>query len=407
MDSITKSTNVAKHNKNSELIRESTDSVSESGSLVRRATRLEQTSEGVIYQFAATGEEILAMADISRVSRDEAGKLIGYQRPEVKNHVQDIVDYLNGEHVLFPHAVIIAFSSRVKFTNSRGPGVNDGLCSSGSICIPLPGPQQTKPGWIVDGQQRVLAIYKSNKQNLPIPICAFITDDIEVQREQFLRVNNVKPLPQGLVKELLPEVSVSISARTAPNKLPSELVNQLNSNKESPFFGLIKRASSSGSDRRETVIGDGPLIKVLKSSLLNTSGCLFRYRNITTGEADVDAIWKIIVAYWNAVKRTFPEAWGLSPKESRLMHGVGLSAMGKLMDLIIPEISISSDKLSDLIAIELLTLKMHCRWTTGKWETIGIEWDHLENVSRHQNLLTSHLVRLYADARDAKRRSAG
>ena len=373
--------------------------------LIRRAIKLTQTKNGVVYQFALTGSELLAIADISRISRDDAGNLIGYQRPEVKNHVQDIIEYLDGGNVLFPHAVIVAFSTRVKFTGSRGPGVSDGLSSSGSLSIPWPIENQQKPGWIVDGQQRVIAISKSNNLNLPIPVCAFITDDIEIQREQFLRINNVRPLPQGLVKELLPEVSVSISARTAPNKLPSELVNQLNNNKESPFFGLIKRASSSNTERKEAVISDGPLIKVLKSSLMTPSGCLFPYRNITTGESDVNSIWIIIVAYWTAVKKTFPEAWGLPPKDSRLMHGVGLSALGKLMDLIIPEISVSSGKLCDMIQIELSSIERHCRWTGGKWEAIGLDWDHLENISRHQNLLTSHLVRLYAETRSAKRRS--
>lgn len=33
----------------------------------------------------------MKIAEISRVSRDDAGKLIGYQRPEVKKHIQDIV----------------------------------------------------------------------------------------------------------------------------------------------------------------------------------------------------------------------------------------------------------------------------------------------------------------------------
>ena len=40
---------------------------------------------------------MLALADISRISRDNSGKLIGYQRPEVKRHVQDIINYLNGD----------------------------------------------------------------------------------------------------------------------------------------------------------------------------------------------------------------------------------------------------------------------------------------------------------------------
>ena len=62
--------------------------------------------------------------------------------------------------------------------------------------------------------------------------------------------------------------------------------------------------------RERAVIPDGPLLKVLRESLVQPSGCLFAYRNIASGEADVDRIWMTVVTFWMAVKRTFPEAGG-------------------------------------------------------------------------------------------------
>src|SRR4029077_7231877 len=84
----------------------------------RRALRVEQCKGHALYQFCLTGDEILSLADISRVSRDDAGTLIGYQRAEVKRHVQDIVDYLNSDQVLFPNSIILAISSRIRFISS-------------------------------------------------------------------------------------------------------------------------------------------------------------------------------------------------------------------------------------------------------------------------------------------------
>ena len=69
----------------------------------RRALRLDQRGGHPLYLFSLIGEELLQIADISRVSRTEAGKLIGYQRPEVRRHVQDIVEYLNTDDILFPN----------------------------------------------------------------------------------------------------------------------------------------------------------------------------------------------------------------------------------------------------------------------------------------------------------------
>lgn len=374
------------------------------GKIKRRATRLEQTPDGAIYQFALTGEELLAVADISKISRDDAGKLIGYQRPEVKHHVQDIVDYLNGDHVLFPHAVIVAFSSRVKFTKSRGPGVDDGLSSSGTLTIPIPKASQRKPGWIVDGQQRSLAVAKSKRPKLPIPICAFITDDVEIQREQFLRINNSKPLPKGLVTELLPEVRIPISATTSSSRLPSVLVNSLNQEADSPFFGLIKRASSGKEHKKKAVIPDGPLIRVLRGSLISPSGCLFSYRNFATGEADIEAIWNTVLVYWTAVRNTFPDAWGKPPSQSRLMHSAGLWSMGRLMDRIMPNISLTSSDPLRAAQAELEVIRPVCRWTRGRWEELGgIEWNRLENVSRHVSSLSNFLIRYYVEGRARNR----
>ena len=60
----------------------------------RRALRIDQGGGHPLYQFSMRGEELLQVADISRVSRSDLGKLIGYQRPEVKRHVQDRAEQL-------------------------------------------------------------------------------------------------------------------------------------------------------------------------------------------------------------------------------------------------------------------------------------------------------------------------
>src|SRR2546428_5139588 len=173
--------------------------------IMRRALRIKQNHENPLYLFSLTAQEILEVADISRVGRDKGGKLIGYQRPEVKRHIQDIVDYLNGDRVIFPNSIILALSPRVRFRQSRGPLVGDGRAEAGVLEIPLSDSNGNgKPGWIVDGQQRALALSRARHPDFLVPVSAFLADTIEVQRDQFLRVNNTRPLPRGLVTELLP-----------------------------------------------------------------------------------------------------------------------------------------------------------------------------------------------------------
>ena len=61
--------------------------------LRRPALWLGQNDRYPIYLTSLTGEELLAVADISRLSRTDAGKLLGYQRPEVRRHIRDITEY--------------------------------------------------------------------------------------------------------------------------------------------------------------------------------------------------------------------------------------------------------------------------------------------------------------------------
>jgi DGQHR domain-containing protein len=371
-----------------------------SSTIRRRALRIEQCEGHPLYLLCMTGEEILDVADISRVSRDEAGKLIGYQRAEVKRHVQGIVDYLNSGNVLFPNSLILALSSRVRFVASRGPHVRDGLVTAGTLEIPVPRQGGRKPGWIVDGQQRALAISKSRRKGLPVPVNAFIADDVEIQRDQFLRVNNTKPLPRGLITELLPEVSTRLPANLEARKIPSAVCDLLNTDSSSPFYQMIRRTSSNSEARAKAVISDTSVIKFIQESLLSPSGCLFPYRNIATGETDFDGIWKILILYWTAVKQAFPEAWGKSPTTSRLMHGAGLRSMGRLMDRVMSSIDPSSSHALSEVKQELRVVVPVCRWTSGIWEELGdMPWNEVQNVPRHIRVLSSLLIRTYVQNR--------
>jgi DGQHR domain-containing protein len=370
----------------------------------RRALKIEQCPGHPLYLLSLTGEEILSIAEVSRVSRDETGKLIGYQRTEVKRHVQDIVEYLNSGNVLFPNSLILALSSRVKFTASRGPKVGDRNATPGILEIPLVKNGAPKPAWIVDGQQRALAISKSKRQSLPIPINAFIADDVEIQRDQFLRVNNTKPLPRGLITELLPEVSSPLPSTLEARKIPSALCELLNTDANSPFQGLIRRTSSSPAHRKRAMIADASIIKMIQESISSPSGCLFPYRNMASGETDFGGIWRILLAYWTAVKQTFPDAWGKPPSKSRLMHGAGLRAMGRLMDRVMSSINPNAADAVVRVKAELNVVAPLCRWTSGRWTDIGdLSWDEVQNVPRHIRLLSSFLVRTYVHHRGALR----
>jgi len=375
--------------------------------LTRRALKVVQSPGCPLYLFSLTAREIMQIADISRVSRDQSGDLIGYQRAEVRQHVEEIVDYLDGDHVIFPNPIIIALPSSVRFTPSRGSKgakvVDDVATSSGQLEIPLPVDGVARPGWIVDGQQRALALAKARNQDLVVPVNAFIADSIDVQRDQFLRINNTRPLPRGLVTELLPAISSPLPPRLALRQAPSALCDLLNTDDASPFRHLIRRTSARSEARRQAVVADTSIVNMLQESLTAPSGCLFPFRNMTSGETDFAGLWQVLLLYWTAVKETFPAAWGKPPTASRLMHGAGIRAMGRLMDRIMATLDPHREDAADQIRADLDLIAAHCHWTAGTWETLNLRWNEIQNVPRHTNELSSYLIRLYVLAKAGRR----
>ncbi|WP_267618388.1 DGQHR domain-containing protein DpdB [Gordonia bronchialis] len=373
--------------------------------LERRALRLNQNAHMRVYLFALAAEEVDLVADVARISRDEAGRLIGYQRPERKSHVRQILEYLDSGDVLFPNGLILALPDTVRFKSSRGPGATDGLATGGVLEIPVPTDNKApRPAWIVDGQQRSLALSRSKNRQFPVPIAGFVAPTLALQREQFLRVNTVSPLPANLVTELLPEVAAAPSPRLSARRLPSALVDMLNMDPSSPFAGLIKRASSDSGARKRSVVTDTSLVEALRESLESPAGVLFPYRNMATGTTDTESIRKLLFIYWNAVRDTFPSAWAKPPVNSRLMGGVGIRAMSRLMDRVMAQVDIESPSASTMTKTELERISGRCHWTAGTWDELGLPWNELQNTPRHISALSNFLARAYVDAKSSAKR---
>jgi len=366
----------------------------------RRALRIMQHPDFPLYLFTLAAEEVDLVADVARISRDEAGKLMGYQRPEKRTHVNQILEYLDSEQVLFPNGLILALPESVHFKSSRGPGASDGMATSGSLEITIPSdPKAPRPAWIVDGQQRSLALARTKNRRFPMPIAGFVAGSIDVQRDQFLRVNTVSPLPANLVTELLPEVPGAPSPKMAARKLPSALTDMLNQESTSPFHGMIRRASSGNQRRGAQVIADNSLVEAIKESLESPAGVLFPYRNMAAGTTDTEGIRDVLFVYWSAVRGVFPEAWGLPPTRSRLMHGVGIRSMGRLMERVMPHVDMASGDRVRQTEVEVARVAEVCRWTGGTWDELSLPWNELQNTPRHISALSNLLARKYLDAR--------
>jgi DGQHR domain-containing protein len=363
------------------------------------ALEVRQGGNRTLYSFAVDGKRLSDFATVSRVHRDDDAQIQGYQRPEVLSHISSIRRYIESEDPMLPNALVVAFDKRVTF-EPDGPRVRGSYVRTGTIAIPTDSglSDEEKPGWVVDGQQRSAAIRNARVDSFPVCVTAFITDSDAEQRSQFILVNSTKPLPKGLIHELLPTTRGELPKVLQLRRFPAYLLERLNYENESPLQHLIHTPTTP-----EGVIKDNSIFRMLENSL--SDGSLYRFRNPETGEGDTETMLSILMDYWAAVRDVFSDAWGLSPRRSRLMHGVGIVSMGFVMDAIVDRhwrtgVAGYREFLRDLNA-----MKESCHWTSGVWE-LGPhhqrKWNDLQNTPRDIQLLTNFLLFEYK-ARTARR----
>ena len=356
--------------------------MSKTSTLEVDALRLQQNPDKPIYLFTLTAAQITHVAAIFRASRSQDREFSGYQRPEARQHVNEILDYLNSSDVLFPNALVLALTPKCRFRAESG--------SYGKLALPVHNGE--RPAWIVDGQQRALALSRCRRFDLPVAVTAFVADDIETMRDQFIRVNNAKPLPRGLLTELLPTVFSKLSPAMHRKRAASLLCGWLSDRRDSPFFGLIKRASAKSPT---AVVSDTSLINGIQGNLFHPSGALFTYQEPSSGHVDFEGCYSILSQYWHGVREVFGSAWGLPPTKSRLSHGVGIAALSKMMDRILGGLDLNSTNIKSRVKEELSILQPSCAWTAGRWEGLGVAWNEVQNTATHIRMLSDHLSRVY------------
>lgn len=356
------------------------------------ALEVRQSRHRVLYSFAIDGKLLPKVTTISRIVRDQGNRILGYQRPEVLSHIAEIRNYLESDNPMIPNAIVVAFDKRVRF-EPLGGAEGEGFSRPGMLVIPVDERQAdgAKPGWVVDGQQRSAAIRDARISHFPICVVAFIAESDKDQREQFILVNSTKPLPKGLVYELLPSTEARLPTMLQRRRFPTVLLDRLNLDEDSPLRGMIRTPTVSTG-----VIKDNSLIKMIENSL--SDGLLFRFRNDDGKRGDTELMLDTLKNFWAAVARVYRPAWGLPPKRSRLMHGAGIVSLGFVMDAIADRHRQSGTPTKEQFQEDLEPLREVCCWTDGHWEFgpgAVRKWNEIQNTHKDIQLLANYLLVQY------------
>jgi DGQHR domain-containing protein len=356
------------------------------------AIEVQQGAGQKLYAFAVDGKQVHSFATVSRIRRPN-GILEGYQRPEVLSHVAEIKRYIESAAPMIPNAIVVAFDSQVRFIPDVPDDTHPAFTRPGTLVIPFTpdSSAEEKPGFIVDGQQRLAAIREARVDSFPICITAFITDDLGRQTEQFILVNSTKPLPKGLIYELLPATEGALPSLLQRRRFPAYLLDRLNRDEESPMRDKIQTPTNP-----QGHIKDNSVLRMLENSL--TDGALYRFRGTEEAEVDSESMLGTLRAFWGAVADVFPDAWRLPPRRSRLVHGAGIVSMGFVMDVIAERNRDAVAMSVDQFKRDLRQLRDVCRWTDGFWD-FGPgqqrKWNEIQNTSKDILLLSNYLLLHY------------
>jgi len=342
------------------------------------AVRAAQSNGHLVACFAASGHEISQIATIERITRNEHGHLSGFQRPQIATHIQEIKEYLSREDAVLPNPIVIAFTDnvtveefseevvRIKINTKNGP-----------------------PGLVVDGQQRLSALnLLANKPDFKIFVSALLCKDEAELRQQFVLINNTRPLPKSLIYELLPSVE-GLPNRFSSRSFAADLTSRLNYDEKSSLKGMIKQHTNPTG-----IISDTAIQKVIMNSLYD--GILREFDRNKEGE---EKSFTIISEYYRAVQIVFRDSWSNhKPKTSRLVHGAGIISMGYVMELLALNQGMRN---WEEFQKGLAPLSEKTAWTNGTWE-FGAEdtrpWNGIQNTPKDIMTLSHYLLRIMRES---------
>jgi DGQHR domain-containing protein len=329
-----------------------------------------QSDRYTLFAFCARAADVLSFAQIDRIGRREDGSLKGFQRPQVAAHIREIRAYLERDDAVLPNSVVIAFTRGVNVARDGATARIRIDAANGPVAF------------VVDGQQRLSALADLPHKDFEVFVSGILCENDEELRKQFILINNTRPLPKPLIYELLPTVD-GLPYRLASRSDAAALVERLNYDEASSLHGQIKQHTNPAGVLQDTVMQ-----KLIMASL--SDGAL---RELAATEDGRERSFQLITNFFAAVQEVFCDAWqGHKPRTSRLVHGVGIMAMGYVMEYLH---SARSAFETDEFLPALQSLRGVTAWTSGTWdfgEGNQRPWNGLQFVPRDYMELSQYLL---------------
>jgi len=271
-----------------------------------------------------------------------------------------------------------------------------------------------KPGWILDGQQRMwalenIAIASDDPDSLKligpvtIAIGEFYNEDIGTKlnfiRRTFSHANKTQNLPKNFRKDLigtLDDYSQEImTKKDKQDALISSIIRYLNTDNDSPFKDIIDMQNRGLPRIQGDLISWGAMYYIVQEILEYEA---FNKEDLPIPELDSRYKFNLdlIKDYFNAIKYIYSSEWEQAIQDSRLRSRLVLSSFSMLIGKILHiSIALSSNREARFKEIVRESLKI----SEDERVSFDVNSPLLLNLKNNQadiKALTENLIKIYA-----------
>lgn len=308
----------------------------------------------------------IAFGDIRKIEKesnktDSFDSYLGIQRELSPSRLKEISNYVQTQDATFPTSIILSVNSESIINNKEIDTNLENISTIENIRIDRKNNiilirNDKNVASILDGQHRIEGLKKFTRNNnkpfeFEFNVTLFVDIDIDDQAQIFSVINKAQTkVNKSLVYDLY-----EFAKSGSPQKTAHDVVRILNRNKLSPFYKKIKILGVAKERDVETItqstfaeliikyISSDPILdrdlirrkpnkKIRNIGLKNNENMAEKYifRNYFINEED-EKIIKIIMDYFNAVKKKWPKAWDKGINGSILPKSTGVIALMRLL----------------------------------------------------------------------------
>lgn len=276
---------------------------------------------------------------------DEGNEIYrGYQRKISTERTTQIRDYIyEYNYATFPTSIIINIPrEKIIITEFKIENIDVDVFNK---LVILEIENEEGIGQIIDGQHRMSG-FDNEDIEFDLPVTIFIDQLLETQAEIFATINGKQTrVTPSLVFDLF-----GITERDSPYKTSNKIITFLNEDKNSPLYQWIKRLGNNNDFYKASITQSAVAKNILKLICGNAKQAEDDLRKLSKNEkltlitsfsktqpvlrkfyvaGDDTALIKILLNFFNAVKRSFEVEW--SSENSIFKKTIGFDALIKVL----------------------------------------------------------------------------